>query len=47
MSAPNKSFDPVEVAVLAPEAIETAVAEAMTAIAAATDLEALKDVRAC
>ena len=45
MSAPNKSFDPVEVAVLAPEAIETAVAEAMTAIAAATDLEALKDVR--
>ena len=34
MSAPNKSFDPVEVAVLKPEAVDAAVAEALAAIAA-------------
>jgi len=45
MSAPNKSFDPVEVAVLRPEAIDAAVNEALAAIAAASDLEELKSVR--
>jgi phenylalanyl-tRNA synthetase alpha chain len=45
MSAPNKSFDPVEVAVLRPEAVEAAVGEALDAIAAAADLDALKEVR--
>jgi phenylalanyl-tRNA synthetase alpha chain len=45
MSAPNKSFDPVEVAVLRPEAVEAAVAAALAAIAGATDLDDLKAVR--
>ncbi len=45
MSAPNKSFDPVEVAVLQPEAVEAAVTDALTAIAAAQDLDALKATR--
>jgi phenylalanyl-tRNA synthetase alpha chain len=45
MSAPNKSFDPVEVAVLRPEAVEAAVTSAVAAIAAATDLDELKAVR--
>ncbi|MGE3810524.1 MAG: phenylalanine--tRNA ligase subunit alpha [Candidatus Nanopelagicales bacterium] len=45
MSAPNKSFDPVEVAVLKPEAVDAAVADALAAIAAASDLDALKEVR--
>ena len=45
MSAPNKSFDPVEVAVLRPEAVDAAVAEALAAIAGASDLEALKAAR--
>jgi phenylalanyl-tRNA synthetase alpha chain len=45
MSAPNKSFDPVEVAALAPEAIEQAVAEALAAIDAAGDLDELKTAR--
>jgi phenylalanyl-tRNA synthetase alpha chain len=45
MSAPNKSFDPVEVAVLRPEAVDAAVAAALAAIAAATDLDQLKAVR--
>ena len=45
MSAPNKNFDPVEVAVLRPEAVATAKAEALAAIAAADTLESLKDVR--
>lgn len=45
MSAPNKSFDPVQVAALAPDAIEQAVADALTAIAAASDLEELKSAR--
>lgn len=45
MSAPNKSFDPVEVATLKPEALDAMVAEALAAIGAATDLDALKDAR--
>jgi phenylalanyl-tRNA synthetase alpha chain len=45
MSAPNSSFDPKQVAALAPEAIEQAVAQALQAIAAADDLEALKVAR--
>jgi phenylalanyl-tRNA synthetase alpha chain len=45
MSAPNKSFDPVEVAVLKPEAVDAAVAEALAAIAAAADLDGLKAAR--
>ena len=45
MSAPNKGFDPVEVAALAPEAIDEAVAQALAAIAAAGDLDELKQVR--
>jgi phenylalanyl-tRNA synthetase alpha chain len=45
MSAPNKSYDPVEVAALKPEAIDAAVEAALTAVAAATDLAALKEAR--
>jgi phenylalanyl-tRNA synthetase alpha chain len=45
MSAPNKSYDPVEVAVLSPENVEGAVAAALEAIAAAADLDELKAAR--
>jgi phenylalanyl-tRNA synthetase alpha chain len=45
MSAPNKSFDPVEVAVLKPEAVDQAVSDALAAIAAAGDLDQLKEAR--
>jgi phenylalanyl-tRNA synthetase alpha chain len=45
MSAPNKSYDPVEVSALQPEELERARAEALAAIAAAADLDALKQVR--
>jgi phenylalanyl-tRNA synthetase alpha chain len=45
MSAPNKSFDPVEVAVLRPEAVDAAVADALAGIAAAADLDELKAAR--
>ncbi|NJP45890.1 phenylalanine--tRNA ligase subunit alpha [Actinacidiphila epipremni] len=45
MSAPNKSYDPVEVEALKPEAIERMRAEALAAIAAAGDLEALTHVK--
>ena len=45
MSAPNKSYDPVEVAALRPEAVDSAVADALCAIADAQDLAALKAVR--
>ena len=45
MSAPNKSFDPVEVSTLAPEFLDNAVAEALAAIAAAASLDELKEVR--
>jgi phenylalanyl-tRNA synthetase alpha chain len=41
----SQSFDPVEVAALAPEAVEQAVADALAAIAAASSLEELKAVR--
>jgi phenylalanyl-tRNA synthetase alpha chain len=43
MSAPNKSFDPVEVEVLKPEAVERALNEALAAIAKAGDLDALHE----
>jgi phenylalanyl-tRNA synthetase alpha chain len=45
MSAPNKSFDPVEVATLSQENVDAAVADALAAIAAASDLDALKEAR--
>jgi phenylalanyl-tRNA synthetase alpha chain len=45
MSAPNKSYDPVEVADLSPESIDAAVASALAAIAQASDLESLKEAR--
>jgi phenylalanyl-tRNA synthetase alpha chain len=45
MSGPNTQYDPVEVAVLSQEAIDGAVAQALAAIAAAADLDALKQVR--
>jgi phenylalanyl-tRNA synthetase alpha chain len=45
VSAPNKSYDPVEVSALKPEAIDQAVSDALTAIADAADLDALKQVR--
>jgi len=45
MSAPNKSFDPVEVATLSQESVDAAVSDALAAIAAATDLDVLKQTR--
>jgi len=45
MSAPNKSFDPVEPTMLSAESVAAATAAALAAIAAATDLVELKDVR--
>ena len=45
MSAPNKSYDPVEVAALAPEALDRHKEEALAAIGAASTLEELKEVR--
>ncbi|WP_028658593.1 phenylalanine--tRNA ligase subunit alpha [Nocardioides insulae] len=45
MSGPNNEYDPVEVAPLQPEEIESATQAALTAIAAATDLEQLKQAR--
>ena len=45
MSAPNKDFDPVAVSVLSDDAVREAVETALTEIAAAGDLEALKAVR--
>ncbi|MBZ4017273.1 phenylalanine--tRNA ligase subunit alpha [Streptomyces purpurogeneiscleroticus] len=41
MSAPNKSYDPVEVEALKPEEIERMQSEALAAFAAATDLDEL------
>ncbi|MCX2970304.1 MULTISPECIES: phenylalanine--tRNA ligase subunit alpha [Streptomyces] len=46
MSAPNKSYDPVEVEALKPEAIERARDTALAAIAAADGLDALREVKA-
>jgi phenylalanyl-tRNA synthetase alpha chain len=45
MNAPNTSYDPVEVAVLAPDEIARMQAEALAAIAAAPNLEALREVK--
>ncbi len=45
MSAPNSSFDPVEVTPLHPEQVQAAVDAALGAIAAAHDLDDLRDVR--
>ena len=45
MSAPNKSYDPVEVEALKPEEIDRARDEALAAVAAAGDLEALREVK--
>jgi phenylalanyl-tRNA synthetase alpha chain len=45
MSAPNKSYDPVEVEALQPEQIERMRDEALAAIAAAADLDALTHAR--
>jgi phenylalanyl-tRNA synthetase alpha chain len=45
MSAPNKTYDPVEVAALAPDALQRATDEALAAIAAAATLDELKAAR--
>ncbi len=45
MSAPNKTYDPVEVAVLAPEEVQRMQADALAAIDAAADLDELKAAR--
>ena len=45
MSGPNTNYDPVEVAVLRPEAVAQALSDALQAIASAIDLDALKAVR--
>jgi phenylalanyl-tRNA synthetase alpha chain len=45
MSAPNKQYDPVEVAALSPEGVAEALAEALAAINAAATLDELKAVR--
>jgi phenylalanyl-tRNA synthetase alpha chain len=45
MSAPNKTFDPVQVTPLNPDEVDAARDAALAAIAAAADLDALKSVR--
>ena len=45
MSGPNTNYDPVEVSALDPANVETAVEEALAAIAAAGSLDDLKAVR--
>jgi phenylalanyl-tRNA synthetase alpha chain len=45
MSAPNKTFDPVEVEALKPGEVERARDEALAAVAAATDLAALHEAK--
>jgi phenylalanyl-tRNA synthetase alpha chain len=45
MSAPNKTFDPVQVAALSPDEVQRMQAEALAAIHAATDLDQLKAAR--
>jgi len=45
MSAPNSSYDPVEVSALQPEQVQAAVDAALAAIAATSDLEELKGAR--
>src|SRR5580692_12636355 len=45
MSAPNKNYDPVAVTALSADAVETATAAALEAIAAAGTLDELKAAR--
>ncbi|MDT0442884.1 phenylalanine--tRNA ligase subunit alpha [Streptomyces johnsoniae] len=45
MSAPNKSYDPVEVEALKPDVVERVRNEALAAIAAADSLDALNEVK--
>jgi phenylalanyl-tRNA synthetase alpha chain len=45
MSAPNKNYDPVAVTALTAESVDSAVAAALDAIAAATTLDELKQAR--
>ena len=45
MSAPNKTYDPVEVSALSDDAVAAAQAAALAAIASAPDLDSLKAVR--
>jgi phenylalanyl-tRNA synthetase alpha chain len=45
MSAPNKSYDPVEVEALKPEQIERMRDEALAAFAAADSLDALHEAK--
>lgn len=45
MSAPNKSYDPVEVTALHPDEVARVRADALAAIDAASSLEELKQVR--
>ena len=45
MSAPNNPYDPVAVSTLEPEAVDAMVQAALAAIAEASDLESLKEVR--
>jgi phenylalanyl-tRNA synthetase alpha chain len=45
MSAPRNTYDPVEVAVLAPDEVQRMLADALAAVAAAPDLEQLKAAR--
>ena len=45
MSAPNKSYDPVEVTALSPAEVDRALEAALTAIAAAKTLDELKAAR--
>ncbi|NUP38630.1 MAG: phenylalanine--tRNA ligase subunit alpha [Streptomyces sp.] len=45
MSAPNKSYDPVEVEALKPEEVARMRDEALAAVAAAGDLDALREVK--
>jgi phenylalanyl-tRNA synthetase alpha chain len=45
MSAPNKSYDPVQVAVLSPDEVQRMVDDALTAVAGAASLDELKAAR--
>jgi len=45
MSAPNKTYDPVEVSMLRPDEVSRMRDDALAAIAAASSLDALKDVK--
>src|ERR1700758_4293757 len=45
MSAPNKAYDPVEVATLSPEEVQRMQADARAAIADAANLDELKTAR--